>query len=251
MNLQKRVDRILNHQVTPIALVYRGISVLLVLSVCVTFVMGTYNFSQSTLHAIRYLDTGITVLFLIDYLVRWWAKEFSIRYLFTFYAIIDLIAIIPLFSPIHWQFIRILRLFRVLRLVRFMYWGKKRLVSEVHLGLARIFVTLFCIIFIASGMIYEMEPSTFFTFFEALYFSMVTMTTVGYGDIVPMSTAGRVVTLLMITSGIVVVPWQLTALFFQLMGRSNVKCQGCGLAGHAQEAHYCRQCGHQLEESAV
>ena len=121
--------------------------------------------------------------------------------------------------------------------------------------MARIFFTLFAIIFIYSGFIYRIEHAVnaeaFRTFFDAVYFSLVTMTTVGFGDITPISEGGRWMTLFMILTGIALIPWQVGDLIKQLVktaDRVEMPCPGCGLYFHDADAKFCKRCGTKIEK---
>lgn len=254
--LQERVDHLVNDSNTIFALLYSFFMSFIVVIVCVTFVIETYPISPELFANLEILDTSITAVFLVDYLVRWWAKRFSIRYLFTPMALIDLLAILPLFmATAHWQFIRVLRLFRILRLFR-AFQGNPFLfkkMNETQLRLTRILFSLFCIVFISSGIIYDVEhrhnPLEIGTFFDALYFAVVSLSTVGYGDIVPVTDAGRLVVILMIFSGGLVIPWQAASLAHYLVEKihkEEIKCRRCKLDLHEPDANYCRICGKAL-----
>lgn len=226
---------------------------ILVLLLCIIFVIETYPIPESLFNFLITVELAITSFFLLEYIVRWWALSFSIRYLFTGLAIIDFIAILPLFLSAHFQFIRILRLFRVLRLFRIFEHHKFAFftLSDYHLRLIRVIFTLFSIVFIFSGLIYDIEhklnPKAFPTFFEAFYYAVSTLSTVGFGDIVPISTKGRLLTTMMIISGAILIPWQISNLVKSIIVNTQKKestCPDCGLTHHDLDATYCKACGH-------
>jgi voltage-gated potassium channel len=162
------------------------------------------------------------------------------------------VAILPYFLGIfNVSFLRLLRWFRILRLIRFIDVKIYifRLQTEDGIIFARILFTLLTIIFIFSGLIYQVEspvnPEIFGTFLDAVYFSVVTMTTVGYGDVVPFSEPGRFLTILMILTGIALIPWQIGDLIKQLVKTANkveTTCPGCGWSSHDPDALYCKRC---------
>jgi len=250
-------DKLLNHEDTLAGQLYAVFMAFLVLVVCGIFVATTYPLDEELQDALILTEKGITVWFLCDYLLRWWVVRFSWKYPFTPFAIIDLISIFPLFFPqTHWQFVRILRLFRILRLLRvfrkrrFLIWT----ITEFNLRVTRILFTLFCLIFISAGTVFELEHLKnpyFGTFFDALYFSIVTLTTVGFGDMVPITTEGRAATLLMIISGVLLIPWQLMTLARFLVGeqhKAHKVCPKCSLSRHDVDANRCKICGTRLQE---
>jgi len=256
---KQQCDKILNREDTLLGQCYALFMAALVIVICGNFVAQTYVESSVTMYRLQFLDTVITFVFLIDYVLRFWVNNFSVTYLFTPMALIDLLTIIPIFFPeTHWQFIRVLRIFRILRLLRI--FRKKGIIfikyTEFHLRVLRILFTIFCLVFVSSGLIYEIEdklsPDTFTTFFDAVYFSIVTLTTVGYGDIVPISTQGRVITVLIIMSGVLLIPWQFMTLARYLIGDINKvenPCVKCGLAVHDVDSNYCKNCGSKIKQT--
>jgi voltage-gated potassium channel len=169
------------------------------------------------------------------------------------YSVIDLMTVVPfVIGVVDVGFIRIFRWFRILRLIRFLenkkIWGSIN--SSDAPILVRILFTLFAIIFVYSGLIYQVEhpvnPKEFNTFLDAFYFSVVTMTTVGFGDVTPITEAGRLLTVLMIITGVALIPWQVGDLVRRLVksaAQIEVLCPGCGLELHDKDARFCKRCG--------
>lgn len=222
------------------------------------FVLETYPLPEGIASILKIVDLVIVIIFAIEYLIRFWCAEKKISFLFSIFSIIDLLAIVPfLFGLIDVRFLRIFRWFRILRIIRFLDWEISifRIQNEDGIILIKIFLTLFTIIFVYSGLIYQVEhrinSGNFQTFLDALYFSVVTMTTVGFGDITPISETGRLLTLLMILTGVTFIPWQVSDLVKQLLKTTSqvqTICPGCGLSFHDTDALFCKRCGTNLSK---
>ena len=220
------------------------------------FVAQTYPISKEIKTGLAIVDLIILSLFTLEYILRLWSAESPQKYLFSFLGLIDLIAILPLL--LGWtdiRFIRIFRWFRILRIVRF--WQIERNIfgfqTKDSIIFVRIFLTLFTLIFVYAGLIYQVEHqinnARLENFFDAFYFVVVTMTTVGYGDVTPLSQAGRFMTVLMIFTGVLFIPWQLSELIGQVVKTYSLveqKCNNCGLSRHEPDALFCKQCGAEL-----
>lgn len=220
------------------------------------FVAQTYNIPDFIRIQLDVIDTVILIIFAIEYALRLWSAEDKIKYIFSFYGIIDLVAILPfLIGLVDISFIRILRWFRILRLIRFIdakfLFGS--ISTEDSIIFIRILFTLFAIVFVYSGLIYQVEhpvnSQAYRTFLDAFYFSVVTMTTVGFGDVTPVSELGRLLTVLMILTGVALIPWQVGDLIKRLVKTANQVervCLGCSLAFHDKDAEFCKRCGTKL-----
>lgn len=240
----------------PIGKTINLILLFLILLSSAIFVVETYPISENFFRRLELIDNSILVCFAIEYLLRFWCAEQKIKFVFSFFSIIDLLAILPIFPGIlELSFIRLIRWFRILRLIRFLKLKIYifRIGTEDGVIFARILLTLFSIIFIFSGLIYQVEhpvnPESFKTFLDAVYFSVVTMTTVGFGDVIPISEKGRLLTVLMILTGITLIPYQLKDLIKQLLKTANKTervCSGCGFSSHDIDAKFCKICGTEL-----
>ena len=261
MTLQKTISFYLEDIETPIGKALNlGITGLVLLSSAI-FVAQTYPLLETLRSPLEVVDKGILVIFAIEYLLRLWCAENKIRFFFNLFSLIDLLAVLPFFIGIfNISFIRVFRWFRILRLIRFI--EGRTIFGYMTTGdsaiFARILLTLFIIIFVYSGLIYQVEhptnPQAFGTFLDAVYFSVATMTTVGFGDVTPRSEMGRLLTVLMILTGIALIPWQLGDLVKQLVKTANqVKtvCATCQLTLHDADAQFCKGCGSKLDAIAL
>ncbi|WP_019504327.1 ion transporter [Pleurocapsa sp. PCC 7319] len=221
------------------------------------FVAETYSINPQLQTGLEIINLVILIIFSFEYILRLWSAENPRKFFFSFFSLIDLVAILPLL--LGWmdiRFIRVFRWFRILRIVRFWRVEKQLLgiKTEDTIVIIRIFLTLFTLIFVYAGLIYQVEHQVnsdrLNNFFDAFYFVVVTMTTVGYGDVTPLSQPGRVMTVLMIFTGVMFIPWQLSELIGQVVKTSSLveqKCTNCGLYRHDPDALFCKHCGVKLE----
>lgn len=197
----------------------------LILLSLVSFSLETIpDISENIISFLYYLEVFTVSLFSLEYLIRIWVSKKPVSYVFSFFGIIDLLAILPFFLVgfLDLRFLRafrILRIFRALKIVRYNKAMKRfglafMLVKE---EIVLFFVCTIILIFITSAGIYyfenEAQPETFKSIFHSAWWSIVTLTTVGYGDIYPITLGGRIFTffVLMIGVGLVTVPAGLVA----------------------------------------
>ncbi|MGF1488104.1 MAG: ion transporter [Prochloraceae cyanobacterium] len=255
--LRKTVAYYLEDFETPIGLAIDLIILGLILLSLGMFVAETYPLSPTIQSIFHWVDLGILIIFSIEYLIRFWCAESKVKFFFSLFSLIDLLAIFPLlFGWMDMRFMRIFRWFRLLRIIRFLDFEVSifRIQTEDGIILTRILLTLFSIIVIYSGLIYQVEhqinPGALRNFFDSLYFCIVTMTTVGFGDIAPLSDQGRALTLLMIMTGVTFIPWQIKDLIEQLLKTTTKikkECSSCGLSLHDADANHCKICGTKLK----
>lgn len=256
MSIREKIGFYLEDIETPLGrLIDLSITGLVLLS-SVIFIAQTYALPADLRAVLEALDTGIVVIFSLEYLLRLWSIQKRWKYAFSLYGIIDLLAILPFFlGAIDIRFIRIFRWFRILRLIRFVegqtIFGY--VTTEDSAIVVRILFTIFSIIFVYSGLIYQVEhpinAQAYTTFLDAVYFSVSTLSTAGFGDVAPISQTGRLLTILMIFTGIILIPWQLGDLIKQLVktgNRQDVPCTACGFSTHDDDAVFCKRCGDRL-----
>ncbi|SDL38525.1 voltage-gated potassium channel [Modicisalibacter muralis] len=213
------------------------------------------------------LEWAFTLVFSLELALRLYCLDRPWRYLKSFYGVIDLLSILPTWlgllipgaqSLLVVRVLRVLRVFRVLRLMEFVSEGRilmqalQRSQRKVLLFLS----TILMLVVVFGSLVYLIEPpeSGFTSIPKALYWAIVTLTTVGYGDIAPITPLGQFVSSIVMILGyaILAVP---TGVFSAEMIRSvreerysDEACPGCGHEGHERDARYCRRCGSWLDE---
>lgn len=213
------------------------------------------------------LEWVFTVLFTIEYLMRVWVVRKKLRYVFSFFGLVDLLSILPTYLELfvagsgHFIIIRIhrlLRMFRVLKMVQHMS-DASVLVNALRRSRPKIAVFLFgvmSIVCIEGTLMYliegGIEGSGFTSIPQAVYWGIVTITTVGYGDIAPVTVAGKLLASVMMLTGfaIIAVPTGVVVADLhqelEAVKMDRRRCADCGLLGHDPKAQYCKMCGHKL-----
>ena len=217
--------------------------------------------------ALRAAEWVFTVLFTVEYALRLICSPRPLAYARSFFGLIDLLATLPTYlslvvtgaqSLIVIRALRLLRVFRVLKLVR--YVGEARVLSVALRNSARkifIFVgTVLTLQLIIGALMYliEGEEHGFTSIPHAMYWAIVTMTTVGYGDITPHTTAGKFLAsaVMLLGYGIIAVPTGIVSVELASARSRTVTtrtCPECTTEGHDLDARYCKYCGAQLPEA--
>jgi voltage-gated potassium channel len=200
------------------------IQILILLSL-VSFSLDTLpNLSYNTRVFLDYFEVISIVIFTIEFLLRIYVSKKPLSYIFSFYGIIDILAILPFYlnRVLDLRFLRAFRIFRIFRALKLLRYNKALNRFRVAFKIVKEEVTLFFIvtlvlIFITSAGIYffenEAQPEVFKSVFHSAWWSIVTLTTVGYGDVYPITLGGKIFTffVLMIGVGLVTVPAGLVA----------------------------------------
>ena len=210
------------------------------------------------------LEWVFTILFTTEYILRIVSVKHPMRYIKSFYGIIDLLSIIPtyvsLFIPgtqylMLVRTLRLLRLFRVLKMVKYVE-GSSVILRALRVSAPKIIVflfTIFSITVIAGAVMYIIEgpENGFVSIPESMYWAIVTITTVGYGDISPQTSFGKMIASIMMifAYGILAVPTGIVTYEIAQTTKSNVNtktCQNCTWENHDPDAEFCKKCGEKL-----
>ncbi|MEZ4802864.1 MAG: ion transporter [Gelidibacter sp.] len=221
----------------------------------------------------------ITILFTSEYVARIISVKRPWKYIFSFYGIVDFLSTIPKYLSIIFvgthalvalRALRLLRIFRILKLARYL-GASNMLVSALKASRAKILVFLFavlilCIIFGTLMYLIEGETSGFSSIPVSVYWCIVTLTTVGFGDIAPVTPLGQLIAaiIMILGYGIIAVPTGIVSAEYTAQGKQDTKvphrkiatevhlnsqsCPSCSAERHADNAKYCYKCGHFLND---
>ncbi len=213
---------------------------------------------------LRALEWVITILFSIEYILRLMSVRIPLAYASTFFGIIDLLAVLPTYASLFFtgaqslvviRVLRLLRIFRVLKLGR--YVGESEMLWQALASSRRkisvfMFTVLTIVVIVGTSMyVIEGEENGFVSIPTAMYWAVVTMTTVGYGDVTPQTPLGRALAavLMIIGYGIIAVPTGIVSAEFVEAARKPIStqaCPSCSKEGHAVDAVFCKYCGVKL-----
>lgn len=267
---QKELYEIIYEADTPLGKTF-DVILLIVIFMSVIFVMiesvnGLHSWVYEWLHIAEWV---VTILFSIEYIARIICIKKPRKYIFSFYGIIDFLSTIPLYltfifagssALITFRALRLLRVFRILKVSRYIGEGN-RLMSALRDSRAKIFVFLFAVVILSliagtAMYIIEGEESGFTSIPVSLYWCIVTLTTVGFGDIHPVTPLGQfLAALIMILGyGIIAVPTGIVSAEYSKATApqkdstpTTKSCNNCGENQHLDKAKYCNNCGQKLK----
>lgn len=209
-------------------------------------------------------EWAFTILFTVEYGLRVYCSPKRWQYVFSFYGVIDVLAILPTYLGLFIgnvnylliiRLLRVLRIFRVLKLMRYLEEANllMRAIAASRRKILVFFATVTVIATVFGALMFVVEgPQNGFTSIPtSIYWTIVTITTVGYGDITPQTSLGKVIASLAMLTGysIIAVPTGiLTAELNQelLKDRERKACAACHRVGHERDARHCKFCGEQL-----
>lgn len=220
------------------------------------------------------LEWIFTVMFTIEYGLRIYSAPNRRHYIFSFFGIVDLLSLLPAYLSLlvfglqyvqhgfvgmqYLLVVRVLRLLRIFRILRLLPYLNQAgfLLNALHVSRYKIivfFIAVSILVILLGSVIYVVEgPEHGFTSIPvSIYWAIVTLTTVGYGDISPKTPIGQAIASMIMIVGysIIAVPTGLFTVELHKNLKSNlnsIKCPHCGVVGHVQNANFCAICGHRL-----
>ena len=263
--MRKKIYEIIFKSDTPMG---KGFDLVLIisilLSVFVVFIDSVQYYNNLYSKELYILEWFFTILFTIEYFLRIYCVRKSLMYVKSFFGVIDLLSIIPtyisLFFPVSRylsviRILRVLRIFRILKLINYIS-ESNQLMNALIASRRKIIVFLFFIlsmvtIFGSIMYLIEGEKNGFTSIPQSIYWAIVTITTVGYGDISPKTELGQVLASLAMILGYatIAVPTGIISAEYSNMSKniSNEVCPGCSNEQHDYDADFCNKCGTKLD----
>lgn len=237
----------------------------IIISIIAVMMESVSSFEEQYVFELHLIEWVLTALFTIEYAARLYAVKKPIKYATSFYGIVDLLSILPTFLSLifvnsHFlaviRGLRLLRVFRILKLAR--YVGEAEMLGSA-LKASRYKISVFMgsvvtVVMIMGTIMYLIEGGVEDTKFTSIpmsiYWAIVTITTVGFGDIVPQTILGQTIASFLMIMGyaIIAVP---TGIVTVELSKQNEKittqsCPSCSLEGHDIDAEFCKYCGSEL-----
>lgn len=232
--------------------------IIILLSVLVVVLESVNDLSTNYARWFIFIEWVFTVIFTIEYVLRIYVTDRPLKYVFSFFGIIDLLAILPAFlamfitgahSLLIIRTFRLLRVFRILKASRYINasqnLARALIASRAKIGVF-LFAVLTIVIFLGAIMyLVEGEKNGFTSIPKSIYYTIVTLTTVGFGDITPQTTLGQFISSIVMIMGyaIIAVPTGIISVEIAKSSQNTQVCPSCLKTGHDDDAEFCRCCG--------
>lgn len=255
---REKINRIIFGHDTPAGKLFDVILLWTILiSVIVVVLESVPSYRQNFYELFFYTEWAITILFTLEYIVRIWSTKTPLRYIFSFWGLVDLLSILPTYMELinfgfHYllavRILRLLRVFRILKLVRYNREAQKLLLAmkgSWH-KIAVFLMVVFSLMVLLGTLMYVIEggENGFTSIPQSIYWAIVTVTTVGFGDIVPQTVLGKFLSSISMIMGyaIIAVP---TGIITVELSKNTSKDKVCEVCKHdnPDDAQFCNQCG--------
>lgn len=275
--VKEKAFEIIESGKTPLSKIINITIVILIFLTLITVVASTFDISNALRIIFSKFEIFSTIIFTVEYILRVWTSDLlypelspiraRIKYIFSFMALIDFIAILPFyllfFIKIDLQALRTLRALRLLRIIKInRYTTALKTITQVFKNKANQLISSMVVVgllmIIASVLMYnfesEAQPDKFSNAFDSLWWAMSALTTVGYGDVYPITVAGKIlgIVIAIIGIGMVAVPTGIiTAGFSEVLHNKKSKKtnnSGESIEDKKDEKKYCPYCGHRIDD---
>lgn len=267
-SLRDKIHEVIFEADTPAGKYFDIILLLMIVASVVAVALETVDGFKDHVELFSTLEILFTAFFTIEYFLRIYSVRKPSKYIFSFYGIIDLIAILPFYLSYFFvsgkelaiiRIMRLLRVFRIFKLGSFLTHGNV-IVNSLKASRDKIVVFMYFIllsVIVFGSVMYMIEGSTnegFDSIPRAIYWAIVTLTTVGYGDISPITTMGQFVAACIMILGYAVIAVPTGIVSAEMVNQTRKKddelttqaCRFCGEEGHDIDAKYCKYCGEEL-----
>lgn len=220
------------------------------------YIVSTYEFADPYRREVVMLEFGLALVFLFEYLSRLDYADDTVEEAKSLYAVADILAILPALLTVFAPFVGQLAFFRsvqVLRVLRFVRIGLENDnffnydLGSRQVVVAELLILIFVVLNLHAGAVYGLESGVnadFNNYGDTLYYSVVALTTTGFGNSVPVTAAGKLVTSIGLIAAVTLIPWLVVRA--RTTGEVTVRCPRCGNTKHYAESNYCWQCGEEL-----
>ena len=269
-SFKERVHEIIFEADTPMGKLFDVVLLVAIVASVITVMLESIdhlNRDYATLFL--YLEWFFTIIFTIEYVLRLYIVHTKLKYATSFYGVIDLLSILPAYLSLFFtgtqyllviRAMRLLRIFRIFKLGQFMKEADviARSLKASKLKILVFLLFILIIVTIVGAMMYLIEGETnpsFTSIPRSVYWAIVTLTTVGYGDIAPTTTLGQFLSSIVMILGyaVIAVPTGIVSAEFAKDYKkiNTTSCQNCASEGHDEDAVYCKYCGEHLDKEEV
>lgn len=263
MTLKDKLHEIIFESETPAGKAFDvSLIVLIIISIFAVIIESIPAVREKHGQLFLYLELFLTGIFFIEYILRLYSVKRPFSYAFSFFGIVDFFSIIPIFLVLTIpgaQSLMVLRAFRLIRVFRIfklgIYFNEGSIIMDAlrasRYKISVFFFSIIILVTIAGTVMYMVESpdSGFNDIPTSIYWAIVTMTTVGYGDIAPATALGKTFASLLMISGYAIIAVPTGIVTAELNRQNNITnnaCPVCGQEGHDINARYCKHCGSRL-----
>ena len=259
---QRKVQEVIYGTDTPAGKAFDIVLLVIILiSIVVVMLESVKSLNENYQLTFYSLEWVVTILFTIEYIFRIASLQKPLTYIFSFMGIVDLLSLLPTYvgllidgteSLMVIRSIRFLRIFRILKLSRYMLGADLlgEALSNSRHKIVVFLITILTIAIIMGGLMFLIEPieAGFTSIPRSVYWAIITITTVGYGDIAPVTPVGQAIASLIMLFGyaIIAVPTGIVSSEITAIKKDKIKpfaCPICGETGHDKSSKFCKSCG--------